>query len=172
MEGLSIFHIQHMHAPHQGHLNDVYRILRYLKQTPGKGLFFTKTMTRKWKDSLMQIGPVQSKIENWHLDIVHYWGEKLVTWRSKKQSVVDRSNAEAEHRVMSHGICELIWIKRVMEELRIGFESPMELYFDNNSAISIAHNPVMIKHVEVDRHFIKEKLDGGTIDMLFPLLIN
>ena len=41
----------------------------------------------------------------------------------------------------------------------------MKLYSDNKSAISIAHNPVhhdRTKHVEVDRHFIKEKIEAGT----------
>ncbi|KAJ8752056.1 hypothetical protein K2173_001083 [Erythroxylum novogranatense] len=43
---------------------------------------------------------------------------------------------------------------------------PMKLFCDNKSAISIAHNPVQhdrTKHIEVDRHFIKEKLDSGLI---------
>jgi len=42
----------------------------------------------------------------------------------------------------------------------------MKLYCDNKSAINIAHNPVQhdrTKHVEVDKHFIKEKLDSGII---------
>lgn len=42
----------------------------------------------------------------------------------------------------------------------------MKLYCDNKSAITIAHNPVQhdrTKHVEVDRHFIKEKLESGLI---------
>ena len=42
----------------------------------------------------------------------------------------------------------------------------MRLYCDNKSAISIAHNPVQhdrTKHIEVDRYFIKEKLDSGLI---------
>lgn len=39
----------------------------------------------------------------------------------------------------------------------------MKLYCDNKVAISIAHNHVQhdrTKHVEVDKHFIKEKLGG------------
>ena len=43
------------------------------------------------------------------------WGN-LMTWCSKKQFVVARSSAEAEYRVMAHGICEAIWIKRLPEE--------------------------------------------------------
>ena len=42
----------------------------------------------------------------------------------------------------------------------------MKRYCDNKSAISIAHNPMQhdrTKHIEVDRHFIKEKLDSGLI---------
>ena len=47
----------------------------------------------------------------------------------------------------------------------------MKLYCDNKSAIDIAHNPVQhdrTKHVEIDRHFIKEKLEDGII--IFPFV--
>ena len=40
------------------------------------------------------------------------------------------------------------------------------MYCDNKSTINIVHNLVKhdhTKHVEVDHHFIKEKLDGGLI---------
>ena len=42
----------------------------------------------------------------------------------------------------------------------------MRLYCDNKSAINIAHNPVLhdrTKDIEIDKHFIKEKLDSGLI---------
>ncbi|RVW30661.1 Retrovirus-related Pol polyprotein from transposon RE1 [Vitis vinifera] len=88
------------------------------------------------------------------------WGN-LVTWRSKKQSVVARSSAEAEFRAMAQGICEGIWLNGLLEELRVPLKHPMVLYCDNQAAISIAKNPVhhdRTKHVEIDRHFIKERL--------------
>jgi hypothetical protein len=47
---------------------------------------------------------------------------------------------------------------------------PMKLYYDNKVAISIAHNHVQhdrTKHVEIDKHFIKEKLKAGIICMPF-----
>jgi len=46
----------------------------------------------------------------------------------------------------------------------------MKLYCDNKAAISIAHNPVQhdrTKHVEIDRHFIKEKIEAGAICLPF-----
>lgn len=95
-----------------------------------------------------------------------FLGGNLVTWRSKKQNVVARSSAEAEFRAMAQGICELLWMKIVLDDLKIKCEGPMKLLGDNKSAISIAHNPVQhdrTKHIEIDRHFIKEKLDSGLI---------
>ena len=94
----------------------------------------------------------------------------LVTWRSKKQNVVARSSAEAEFRVVAHGICEIMWIRRLLEELKMTGSSPMKLYCDNKAAISVAHNPVLhdrTKHVEVDKHFIKEKIDNGLVCMTY-----
>lgn len=49
---------------------------------------------------------------------------------------------------------------------KLGFSSQglMWLYYDNKAAGSIAHNPMQLdrtKHIEVDRHFIKEKLQMG-----------
>jgi len=77
-----------------------------------------------------------------------------------------RSSAESEFRAMAQGICELLWLKIIVEDLRLEWDSPMKLYCDNKSVISIAHNPIQhdrTKHIEVDRHFIKEKLDRGFI---------
>ena len=44
------------------------------------------------------------------------WGN-LVTCRSKKQSVVTRSSAEAEFQAMAQGFCEGIWLRRLFQEL-------------------------------------------------------
>ena len=46
------------------------------------------------------------------------------------------------------------------------YTRPMKMYCDNQAAVSIAHNPVhhnRTKHVEIDRHFIKEKIHLGEV---------
>ena len=46
----------------------------------------------------------------------------------------------------------------------------MKLFCDNKAAINIAYSPVhhsRTKHVEVDKHFIKEKIENGVICMTY-----
>ena len=80
-----------------------------------------------------------------------------------------RSSAESEFRAIALGICELLWLKIILEDLKIKTQGAIGLSCDNKSAISIVHNPVQhdrIKHIEIDRHFIKEKLDARIINIL------
>ena len=93
-------------------------------------------------------------------------GGNLVTWRSEKQSVVTRSSAQAEYRTMSHGVAEIMWIRNLLGELGFAVSNPMSLYCDNKVAINIVANPILhdrTKHIEVDKHFIREKLVNAEV---------
>ena len=77
-----------------------------------------------------------------------------------------KSTVEAEFRAMANEICEILWLKQVMVEIKYEVEGPMKLYCDNRAAISIVHNPMQhdrTKHVKIDRHFVKEKLEGACL---------
>jgi len=79
--------------------------------------------------------------------------------------VVARLSAKAKFHAMALGVCELLWIKIILKDLRIE-SGLMNLYCHNKSSINIAHNLVPhdhIKHIEVDKHFIKEKIESGLI---------
>ncbi|CAJ2666495.1 unnamed protein product [Trifolium pratense] len=157
---------QFMHQPKEIHLQAALRIVQYLKGTPGRGILFERNGSvglEAYTDA-DYVGSIVDRRST--TGYCTFLGGNLVTWKSKKQSVVSRSSAEAEFRAMAQGICELLWLKSILEDLRIKSDEPMKLYCDNKSAISIAHNPVQhdrTKHIEVDRHFIKEKLDSGLI---------
>ncbi|CAL9025341.1 unnamed protein product [Prunus brigantina] len=71
---------------------------------------------------------------------------------------------------MTKGICELIWLKRLLTKLGYRLTSVMNLFCDNKAAITIAHNPVQhdrTRHVEVDQHYIKQKLEAKVIQFPF-----
>jgi len=157
---------QFMHQPREAHLQAALRIVQYLKGTPGRGILFkrNKSVALEAYTNVDYAGSVVDRRST--TGYYTFLGGNLVTWKSKKQSVVARSSAEAEFRAMAQGICELLWLKIILEDLKLRWDKPMKLYCDNKSAISIAHNPVQhdgTKHIEVDRHFIKEKLDSGLI---------
>jgi hypothetical protein len=84
--------------------------------------------------------------------------------------MVARSTGEAEYRAMTHGMSEGLWLQRLLLELGLFEDKPIMLYYDNKATINITNNPIQhdrTKHVEIDRHFIKDKLDKSTMCMHF-----
>ncbi|KAK3006834.1 hypothetical protein RJ639_015528 [Escallonia herrerae] len=161
---------QFMHNPSKDHMNAVIRILQYLKSSPGKGLMFRKHHHLDidgYTDADWVGNATDRRSTSGYFTFV---GGNLVTWRSKKQNVVALSSAEAEFRGMAKGLCELLWLKGLLAEIGYSSKSSMNMFCDNKSAIQIAENPVQhdrTKHVEVDRHFIKEKLEAKIIRFPF-----
>jgi hypothetical protein len=63
---------------------------------------------------------------------------------------------------MALALCEMMWLKGMLKELRLLRNKTMLIHCDNVAVINIANNPVQFdhtKHVEIDRFFIKEKID-------------
>ncbi|CAA6671840.1 unnamed protein product [Spirodela intermedia] len=110
-------------------------LLHYLKGTPGKGVLLKrsgKVEVGMFIDADYAGSTINRRSTSGHLTFV---GGNLVTWRR---------------------ICELLWVKNLLDELQIPLFSPMKIYCDNKSAINLVHNPVQhdcTKHVEIDRHF-------------------
>ena len=95
-------------------------------------------------------------------------GGNLVTWKSKKHNVVARSSVEAEFKGIALGLCEALWLRLLLQDLGYLSRQPIWLFCDNKAACDIAHNPVQhdcTKHVEVDKFFIKEKLDDKIVEL-------
>ncbi|KAL6333850.1 hypothetical protein AAG906_031148 [Vitis piasezkii] len=71
---------------------------------------------------------------------------------------------------MAKGLCELLWLRRLLTEIDFGPSSETNLFCDNKAAIDISHNPIQhdrTKHVEVDSHFIRQNLEEKIIRFPF-----
>lgn len=83
--------------------------------------------------------------------------------------MVALSSVVAEFRGIKSGLIEIIWLRRLMRKIGLAAEKS-QLFCDNKVAISVSENPVQhdrTKHVEVDRHFIKENLENGAVQLPF-----
>lgn len=74
----------------------------------------------------------------------------MIIWQSKKQNVVVRSSVGVEYRVMASRVCEMLWLKRIFEELHMSVNMPMKLNCDNKVAISITQNTVQMRRLIVE----------------------
>nr|CAN76350.1 hypothetical protein VITISV_025245 [Vitis vinifera] len=145
---------QFLQSPCDSHWDVVIRILQYIKSTPGQDADWVGSPTDRCSTSGYCV----------------FIGGNLISWKSKKQDVVARACAEAEYRAMALATCELIWLKHLLRELRFGKDEQMKLTCDNQAALHIASNPVFherTKHIEVDCHFIREKITSGCVATSF-----
>ena len=79
------------------------------------------------------------------------------------------SSAEAELIGIVKGLCELLWIKKLLTELGLA-QRVMPLYVDNKAAIDMSHNPMQhdrTKHIGVSRHFIKQNIESKLVQIIF-----
>ncbi|KAF5811547.1 putative RNA-directed DNA polymerase [Helianthus annuus] len=126
---------QFMHSPTDGHLKLAFHLLRCLKSAPGKGLLFSKGEPFELKafaDSDWAKCLVSRKFVT---GFCVFLGNNLVSWKSKKQTTVSRSSAEAEYRAMCATACEIVWLKNLLSELLVDVKLPISVYCDNKAAI-------------------------------------
>ncbi|XP_058201268.1 uncharacterized mitochondrial protein AtMg00810-like [Rhododendron vialii] len=151
---------QHMHHPTIGHFKAVKRLLRYLKGTIDQGLSFSPGdfVLTGYSDADWAGNSVDRRSTTGYC---MFLGSNLISWTAKKQPTVARSSTEAEYRALAQAAAELSWLVMLLRDLGISVASPPVLWCDNLSAIALASNPVFharSKHIEVDYHFIREKV--------------
>ncbi|XP_057872662.2 secreted RxLR effector protein 161-like [Cryptomeria japonica] len=130
-----------MHKPCEGHWTVAQRVLKYLKGTQTLGIKY-------------------SKVSNFHLtgySDLDFDGDKehgvstsgylmtlrsgTVTWRSKKQRVPADSTTEAKYVAAAQATKEIVWLRKILDDLQEKQTTSTSLLVDNNSAIQLAKNP-------------------------------
>ncbi|CAL1383350.1 unnamed protein product [Linum trigynum] len=122
---------QYQAAPTTTHLQLAYRVLKYLKNAPGQGLFYPSSSDLKlrgYSDSDWASCPDTRKSTT---GCCITFGSSLIIWKSKKQGTVSRSSSEAEYRALAQLTCEVVWVKRLLQELGIEHPQPVNLFCDN-----------------------------------------
>lgn len=160
---------QFMHKPTSVHMVEAKRILRYVKSTLDHGLFFSRGLQvlQVFSDVDWAGSPDDRRSTTCFCIFI---GNCPISWSSKKQATVSRSSTEAEYMALSQAAAEIVWICQLLQDLHIFLPTPPHLSCDNNSAISLASNPVFhskMKHMALDFHFIIELVQAKNLKISY-----
>ena len=96
-----------MGTPTNIHLATAYRILRYIKFAPRQGILLPSSSQIQLKSFCDWLPALTLEDQS---QVIVYFLETLISWKSKKQSVVSRSSVEAEYHSMASTRSELTWL--------------------------------------------------------------
>jgi histone deacetylase 1/2 len=161
---------QYMHAPTDSYWVVVKRILRYLKGTTSYGFHITRGTSfalhgftdADWAGSIDD-----RKSTGGYLV---FFGQTPISWKSGKQRTVARSSTKAEYKALADGTAEVIWLQYLLTDLQVPSVSAPTIWCDNLGATYLSANPIFharTKHVEVDYHFVRDRVAKKEIQIRF-----
>nr|GEV75505.1 putative ribonuclease H-like domain-containing protein [Tanacetum cinerariifolium] len=143
------------------------RIFRYLKGQPTLGLWYPK-------DSPLElIAYFDSDYVGVSLDKksttegCQFLGSRLISWQSKKQTIMANSTTEAEYIAASNCRGQVLWLQNQLLDYGYNFMHT-KIHVDNESAICVVKNHVYhskTKHIEIRHHFIRDSYKKRLIEM-------
>ena len=165
--------------PGPSHLEAVTRLARYIKGNPSLSLRYSKVPNPShW--------PTHPTNELWAFVDADWAGNvdtrrstsgyvimlngAAVSWKSKRQSIVALSTAEAEFIAASSLVQEVIYLRSFLA--RIGFpqDGPTSVYEDNESCIAWAAGAVCgaerAKHIDLRKYFVHDAVANKILKLV------
>ena len=144
-------------------------LLRYLRGTFNKGITYGQFNTE----------PIGFSDSSWASDkdsarsvsaYVFFSAGGPVAWRSKTQTTVALSTAQAEYQALAAATQEAIHQRLLSCELDplLDFKRPVIIFEDNTACIAMSENPVnheKTKHIFLKYHFIRECVENKNIQV-------
>ncbi|KAK2973116.1 hypothetical protein RJ640_027088 [Escallonia rubra] len=161
---------QYMQNPTNHHFQLVKRILRYVHGTLGHGIRLLSQGSLDlygFSDADWAGCPNTRRSTT---GFCTFLGSNCISWSAKKQATVARSSTEAEYRALASTAAEITWLSFILRDIGVHLSRPPALFCDNISALHLTINPVFharTKHIEIDYHFVREKVALGSLTTRF-----
>lgn len=168
---------QRVMKPRDTDMNEVKRVIRYLKGTCDAKLWLSSELHRKkmWTFSDADWAEdKQDRKSNSGMIVLLNGG--AIAWSCRKQDMVTLSSAEAEYVAITEASKEALWISRVAKHFGIEVEMPLTIFTDSQSAIAMTESQRFsnrTKHIDTKFHFIKDLKEKGIVKLeYFPTSTN
>jgi len=161
---------QFMARPLDSHWQAAKAVLRYLKGTVDFGIEYTDSSDVQltgFSDSDWAGNPDDRRSTTGYAFSI---GSGIISWSSKKQTTVSLSSTEAEYKALCAATCEAVWLRRILQDVGEQQTKATVIKSDSQSSIKLANNPVYharTKHVEVQFHFVREKIQSADISLIY-----
>jgi len=155
-------------SPTKEHWNAGKRVLRYLSNTTDIGI----TYGHDKSDNLIAYSDadwancVNTRRSTSGTILMLNGGP--ITWFSRKQGIVATSTTDAEYVAAHEAGKEIVWARRLLEEIGCEQKRPTTLYCDNAAAGKLITNPAFhrrTKHIDVKFHYTRKLIEDGIIDV-------
>lgn len=154
--------------PTQNHYNHLKRALRYLKGTVDLKLNYNRSNNDVPLDGFVDADWANDTADRKSTSgyLFRVFGN-IVSWSSRKQSIVALSTTEAEYVAASSAACEALWFTKIINDLGHHLSEPVKLYEDNQACIFMTRNPETkrTKHIDVRYHFLRECVWSGKLSL-------
>jgi len=94
----------------------------------------------------------------------------LIAWRSRGQKSVTLSSSEAEYVALSEVCTEIMFMKQILDFLKVEVKLPIVVHVDNVGAIYLASNATTsqrTRHIDVRYHFVRDYVEDGIVKIVF-----
>ncbi|CAI7803506.1 unnamed protein product [Closterium sp. NIES-53] len=161
--------------PSHEQLEAAKRLVRYVSATPSVGLEYSVVRQRLQrgeadlgKGEMLLTCYTDASFNSVKADgasiggYVCLFGGGAVSWRSKKQNEVGQSSCETECMALHHGAKEVVWLRRLLEEIGVCQKEPTLIFCYNESAVKLAKNACLhglMKHIRPKWHRVRRLLD-------------
>lgn len=159
-------------APTVADWNEAKRILRYLKHTVDLEL------------CLGHLGEDNKQLEcyvdaDWAGDIsdrksssgyLFKFHGGVIDWSCRKQKCVALSSTEAEYIALAECLQEVLWIRKLMDDIGEQLDFPIPVKEDNQSCIALTkadRNEKKSKHIDTKYNFVKDLVHQGVVRLQY-----
>jgi hypothetical protein len=161
---------QFVSAPTTVYYSHLLRVLRYLRGTITRRLFFPRSSSLQlqcYSDTTWTSDPTDRRSLSAYCV---FFGGSLIAWKTKKQTVIFRSSVEAELRAMALLTAEVTWLRWLLADFGVSVTTPIPVFSDSTGAISIARDPVkheLNKHIGVDAFYTCAQVHAQVIALQY-----